>query len=164
MAHFIKSNSGWINLDRVVGIGYRWGDKQSAYVFYAPDGKIIDEKTDRNNFDPELATAPIVPATPGQMAVVISPTADDLDERPKRTFITRQPIVAWRIVRGDDASPVLLQTPSDNDRVFIMLANGELLDSDDVEPYPNANKAAADVLKTAQCIWDDDHPPAGGAV
>jgi hypothetical protein len=115
-----------------------------------PDGEMVETNEEGHDVGDFLAT--IVPAQPGQEAVAVG---WDSDARPTELWVTRLPIIAWRIELKPDyvPRPVFPDQDFDGVRTFIVLPDGRLL-----EPYVgehdslDAMKAA--LLEEAQRDWD----------
>jgi hypothetical protein len=115
MARFIRVDEGWINLDHVGQIIGREAPK-----FYTADRKYLGTRGAAGDFgDVELEIGDVVPARPGDVAVVMRTTAEDV-------AVKRVPIVAWRVM-DSDAVPVLVDAPWRNDFVFVEQPDGKLI-------------------------------------
>ena len=97
--------------------------------------------------------AHIVPGQPGQELLAVS---WDWAERPTELWITRLPIIGWRVdIQPDSApTPITPDALTEDCRQFVVLPDGSLL-----EPYvgifENAEAMKAALLESAQTEWDN---------
>jgi len=126
------------------------GEQRWVWGAELQDGTMVESNEEGWDFGEALAT--VVPAQPGQEAVMVS---WDCDTRPTELWITRLPIVAWRVELSPDcvASPIFPDQSFEGTRRFIVLPDGKL-----VEPYigefANIEEMKISLLEAAQRDWD----------
>lgn len=163
MAQWMKAHDGsYVNLAHAVRVKrmrsrehpgtsakQRW-----VWGVELPDGEMVETTEDDWDVGDHLAT--IVPAQPGQEAVLVC-TGTDGDHRPTEDDIwtTRYPVIAWRVDSNPDhtPSPILPDDMPSNGRIFIVLPDGKL-----VEPYMGQHDSLeamrTALLEEAQRDWD----------
>jgi hypothetical protein len=166
MAHMIQCEEGWVNLDYVMRVTRTneeiSGKLQHRYVLFGTDDQIISQTAWHLPDDTEdfaAICAPLVPATAGQTAVVISisehwtgaerPTENDIESRV-------YPIIGWRQINGA-CKPVFPESVSGGDTVLIVMPDNSLLESlwgAHNERYDNLAAAKAAELERHQAEWD----------
>lgn len=148
MARFLDG----INLDLVARCDYI----RDKYHCYALDGTLLGTTM----HDPAEYTAPVVPASWGQTALVLKVVANDASPpqaRPDEIWINEIIVVAWRLCRWSTA-PILIEEPLPTASIGYRNSDGSIFVPDE-GLYPNINVWREDMLKSAQAEWDRNHPP-----
>ena len=159
MSIFIATDHGSINLDHVTRVTCNRAPFQGAskFFFYSTNGTVLGSCTMVADFDLVELTAPVVPAAAGTVALLITaipetrgarPTADDI-------WVTRAPIVAWRLCYGG-ARPVLIEQPCSAETILVEMPDGRLLAADDCT-HSNLDAAKGTILADRQREWDRTH-------
>ena len=106
------------------------------------------------DFDPLRETAPVVPAQPGERAFIVWNTNHN-DTRPEMSDILVQElaVVAWRVVAGRGAEPVLAERPYFAGLTFLRTPSGRFRCDAAGEEYANLDELCASALG----VWDRKH-------
>ena len=168
MAQWMKAADGiYVNLHHAVRVRRMQsrehpgtaGKPRWVWGAEMPDGELVETtEAGWDVWDVGDWLAHIVPAQPGQEMLVVSWDLPDAAERPTKLWITRLPIVAWRVELRPDLVPTPV-TPDElagscNCRQFIVLPDGRLLEQYNGE-FENLEAMKADLLAAAQREWDN---------
>lgn len=161
MSHFIRTSFGLINLDRVSHITFSPGGKYGGDKATFWDGETRIGSDDSRSYDRwetgDAWMGTIVPAAPGQIAVVVSsyapgdqkPTEDDI-------WLTDTQVVAWRI--GETyVEPIFIEDLGSNETALIPTPDGGLIEIGSTV-YPSRHAAKAAYLAQALDNWLHKHP------
>ena len=128
MARFIETDRGLVNLDHVSTMrtpnDLEKYESRTVKDLFGRDGELLGRSHYSISNDDFL---PVVPATAGQVAVILS--VDDLSDPPEieDVFVMRWPIVAWRIRPNSVAEAILPEEVSPGEWVLIECPDGVLL-------------------------------------
>jgi hypothetical protein len=149
MPHFILTDKDTVNLDCVATADTSHDGKRTH--LRDASGKLLG--TCDASLDLELLTAPVVPAAPGERALIVYawPSDGAPSTRPDETYVVRMQIPAWRIVRNV-AFPILLEEPSSNSYVFVKLPGGRVIMPADTI-FDDEAAAIEYALTTEQSRW-----------
>lgn len=152
MSTFVATIEGeYVNLDLVSyakPVNTRDGHRET--VLFAAAGNALGRCYGHPDF--ESLTAPVMPAEPGTVVIIISissegrPGSDDV-------FIRRMPVIAWRVGPMSPVTPVCIEEIAESEAWFLPLPSGELLYQDD-QIFGSIERAADNCLLRAQVAWD----------
>jgi hypothetical protein len=158
MSRWIETERGdYVNLDHVRRIR-RTPGKHGGHHLRLELTDNTETQTCERDWDPmelDEMLAIVLPAAPGQEALLV---ADDTHERPTEIWITRHPIVGWRIRCHPNflAAEPVLPTSLGGGRRMVVLPDGRLLENF-VGEYANIDAMKTKLLAEAQEDWDRAH-------
>jgi hypothetical protein len=155
MTQWIETEDGYVNAAHVVSVKETM--RGDGWVLRLVDGDAVrvGRVTAPKDFGEAFAT--ILPAQPGQEALLV--TWDDHTARPTELWLSRMPIIGWR-VRPDPAYAPVPIIPENElpeaHRLLIVLPDGKLLEPGNSE-FDNVEVMQRHVLDMAQAQWDGEH-------